>query len=477
MDANFVSSILALVAANPQQTLLTWPVAAEPARAYAGHDLAQRIAGYRQELAGQGVQPGQQVLLLLPVGFELICALLAVMAQGGVAVLPPAGASMGALLRLVRRGPVAAIGLRPLRGPLGWLARGAGPKWLAASRLSAGLFALKPPQLVPPEQAALISHSSGSTGPPKQVVRSHGVLLAQHAVLRQIFPPWAGQRDFPLFPNVLLHNLSAGIASVLPQVPWADLPSLDPAQLVRQLAAERVQTLTGNVFYFQRLLPALRAWPGGFPAVVGVGVGGSPVPEGLLRDLEQVFAGAAVYAIYGSSEAEPIAVRRLAPGPHDPRGGYRVGPVQPSLECRLLPCGELALPGQLGATVGEIAVRGPHVATAAAGGWLRTGDFGYFDAAGELWLTGRQGNAAIHQGVQHYQIEHVLQHLPGIGRVAARAAGGGFIVYFEGPAAEAAIWQVLAEQFPAGLVTAICARPRLPVDQRHHSKIRYDQLR
>ncbi|MFD1467728.1 class I adenylate-forming enzyme family protein [Hymenobacter caeli] len=479
MAANFVSSILARAAAQPQQTLLAWPAAAGPARTYTGHDLAQRVAGYRQALAGQGVRPGQRVLLLLPVGFELICALLAVLAQGGAAVLPPAGVSAGGLLRLVRRGRVAvAIGPRPLRGPLGWLVRGLGPKWLAASRLPAGPFPLQPPQLVPPGQAALISHSSGSTGPPKQVVRSHQVLLAQHAVLKQIFPPRAGQRDFPLFPNVLLHNLSAGIASVLPALSWADLPGLDPARLVRQLAAEQVHTLTGNVFYFQRLLPALRAWPGGFPAVAGLGVGGSPVPERLLRDLQQVFAGAAVHAIYGSSEAEPIAVRQFTAGaPADPRGGYRVGPVQPSLACRLLPCGELLLPGPLRAAVGEITVRGPHVATAAADGWLRTGDFGYFDAAGELWLTGRQGNAALHQGVQHYQLEHVLQHLPGIGRVAARAAVGGFVVYFEGPATEAAIRQVLAAQFPPGLVTAIHRRPRLPVDQRHHSKIRYDQLR
>ena len=73
-----------------------------------------------------------------------------------------------------------------------------------------------------PNQPALIAHTSGSTGQPKQIVRTHAVLSAQHAVLKAVFPPWPGQQDFPLFPNVLLHNLASGAASILPKVPWGN---------------------------------------------------------------------------------------------------------------------------------------------------------------------------------------------------------------------------------------------------------------
>lgn len=46
---------------------------------------------------------------------------------------------------------------------------------------------------------ALVSYSSGSTGNAKAVYRSHKVLLAQHEVLKEVFPSWPGQIDSPLF--------------------------------------------------------------------------------------------------------------------------------------------------------------------------------------------------------------------------------------------------------------------------------------
>jgi acyl-CoA synthetase (AMP-forming)/AMP-acid ligase II len=245
--------------------------------------------------------------------------------------------------------------------------------------------------------------------------------------------------------------------------------------VVRQLQASKAETLTGNVFYFSALCRYLEQHPTALPAVRAVGVGGSPVPESLLQRLRACFTGAAVYVIYGSSEAEPIAVRQ-ATAATDPRGGYCVGPVQAGLSCQLRPLGQVQLPDGSRYEVGEVCVQGPHVA-AEPGTWLPTGDFGYFDVQGLLWLTSRLGNEALHQGVQHYQVEHVLYGVPGVSRVAARATATGFDVYFEGPATETAIRATLSEHFPAGLCNRILRRPHLPVDGRHLSKILYEQLR
>jgi len=485
MSANFYAHIAVTLRAAPATALLTWPALtlAEsgsdyvPPTYHTGAEIAAAVAAMRKRLTAAGVQPGQRVLLLVPVSFELIGALLGGLAHGAVVVLPPVKSSPAQLLRLARRGQVAAVVLAQAPGfAMKLLGQLFGLKLVGANELTSH-FPELPPAAVLPTQPALITHTSGSTGQPKQIVRTHAVLSAQHAVLKQIFPPWPGQRDFPLFPNVLLHNLASGAASILPKVPWGNFADFYPPLVVEQLRDFEVQTLTGNVFYFQKLLPELQRQPGGFPLVRALGVGGSPVPEWLGQALRAVFPRATIYVIYGSSEAEPIAVRPLTTRAESPALGYAVGPVHPSLELQLEALGELELPGGERRPVGEIRVRGPHVASPAPGGWLRTGDFGYLAADGQLYLTGRAGNEALRHGVQHYQLEHVLQHLPDVVRVAARPVTAGFAVYVQGEATETAIRSALAAHFPAAVCADVHFRAELPVDHRHHSKIRYAELR
>ena len=486
LSPNFFNTIHATLLAQPDRVLVVWPAAGAAAPAtYSGRELATLVDGHRATLAGGGVRAGEPVLLLLPVGIELIGTLLAVMAVGAVPVLPPAGASALSLLRLARRGGIrrAVVGA----GPPAWVrlvAAGLGLRLLRATPPAAAVVAGAAPA-VGAGQAALISHSSGSTGPAKPVRRSHQVLQAQHEVLKAVFPPLPGQRDCPLFPNVLLHNLAAGVCTVLPDVPWTDLARLDAARVVGQLGREQVQTLTGNVFYFTRLAAHLTQFPTALPQVTALGIGGSPVPEGLVRRLAALLPRARCYVIYGSSEAEPIAVRQLAAEaePLPPRAGYCVGPVLPSLTWRLRLIGRVWVgPGQELVPVGEVQVRGPHVA---AEGWLSTGDFGYLGPGQQLCLTGRAGNEAICRQLQHYQPEHVLQHLPGVARVAARPGPQGFVVYVERlPGARltaADVRQALAAAFPApafpqSVAARVLFRRRLPVDRRHLSKIRYGAL-
>jgi acyl-CoA synthetase (AMP-forming)/AMP-acid ligase II len=213
------------------------------------------------------------------------------------------------------------------------------------------------------------------------------------------------------------------------------------------------------------------------------------VPERLLLALRRCFPRAACYVIYGASEAEPIAVRLVAPQPLDSRLGYCVGQPHASLSIKLdqpqpvwqpsAPAADLGTPnGTPTYQAGEVLVRGPHVAQA-PGAWLATGDFGYFDAAGMLWLTGRRGAAALVRGVGHYQLEHCLRQLPGVAQVAAlpRADGSAFDVWLAADLSAEAVHAASAAAFGPGLVGRVTHLDRLPVDSRHLSKIRYDLLR
>ncbi len=510
MHPNFAERLFAELRRQPAREVLRWPTIRPGAAptSVSGAALLARVLTWQQALEAHGPVPiGAPVLLAHPGSLELVAALLAVLGLGAVPVLPPAGASVGGIYQLLKAEQIRLAVVAPgTRRKLGWLGKLLGCRCVSAiepANYELQILEQAAPLLRPVglEQPALISHSSGSaSGRPTAVRRSHRVLQAQHEALRLQFPPWAEQRDFPLFPNVILHNLAVGALSIVPDLPGNRLAQFDPACIATQLAAERVETLTGNVFYFTKLVAHLAYYPATFPAVRALGIGGSPVPESLLTAVQKHFPNATCYVIYGASEAEPIAVRAVASLAPDPRRGYCVGqphagltislrnpqPVwQPANHQELTTSskasGQLAPADQTAPyQSGEILVRGAHVALPAGpSAWLATGDFGYFDAAGQLWLTGRRGAARLVRGVGHYQLEHHLRHLPGVTQVAAlpRADGSAFDVFFAGMTTAEALLAASEAAFGPGLLGQVQQRDQLPVDGRHFSKIRYNLLR
>ncbi len=351
--ANFHSLIAVSAQRAPNARAVRWP----PATDLTFGQLAERVDAARQQLARQGVRPGHVCTLAIPVSASAVVALLALLAEGAVVLLPPAGLRLGQWNRIRKNCSVRTIVTEQHPSlkvrVLGLLF---GIKLIRVDPFEKTATAtVSAPHLVPENQSALITFSSGSTGRPRPIYRSHGVLAHQHRALLHHFPAQAGSTDFPLFPNVLLHNLAAGIGTVLPDIPDFRLEQLQPERIIAQLQSENVRTLTGNVFYFNRLLAYAEVQSMVFAGVAAVGVGGSPVPERLLVRLQATFPAATIYVIYGSSEAEPIAVRRFSE-PQNPLRGYAVGPVHPGLQWKLAPTDRLP-----SGEVGELLVRGPHV--------------------------------------------------------------------------------------------------------------------
>ena len=140
----------------------------------------------------------------------------------------------------------------------------------------------------------------------------------------------------------------------------------------------------------------------------------APLPVSQIRDLEDLF-GVPVIEAYGLTEAASQA----ASNPLTP-GAQKIGSVG-------LPTGtEIVILDDNGASkrssgVGEIALRGPnvtrgydmangHTAARAEAGWLRTGDLGYFDDDGYLFVTGRVSDIINRGGekISPQKVEHVL---------------------------------------------------------------------
>jgi acyl-CoA synthetase (AMP-forming)/AMP-acid ligase II len=107
--------------------------------------------------------------------------------------------------------------------------------------------------------------------------------------------------------------------------------------------------------------------------------------------------------------------------------------------------------------------------------WHRTGDAGWLDAQGRLWLLGRCGAVVRDRhGVLHpFAVETAARSIAGVRRAAMTAWGTQRIVIVEGDG------PALAEQVQAGLAWAkldrvLCAP--IPLDRRHNAKVDYPAL-
>ncbi len=473
---NFYRYIHAALIKEANNELIIWPdIISGKACSFSNKDLLQTISNYRQQLINRNIKKGSTVLLALPVSIAAINAILAIQSLGAIPVLPPANPNFLVLLSVVRSQNIKFIIVEKDPGVLlAFLIKAAGLQWIRFNNLE-NETTLWEPALVAADQAALITHSSGSTGKPKAIYRSHQVLSAQHLVLKKIFPSFK-QRDFPLFPNIILHNLSNDVTSVLPFIRGLKLKDLNAAVIVDQLQTQKIETLTGNVFYFKKILGYLNNHPHSFPLVKALGIGGSPVSEYLAHSLKQYFPYADCFIIYGSSEAEPISVRKISNAVEYPLNGYAVGKPCDDIILRINKSAEIHTTQGLFIT-GEIEVKGAHVATCEAAEWLQTGDIGYLTTGNNLYLTARKGNERPHKKIQHYQVEHLLQQLKGVINAGVISTSKGFNVFIEGQASKEDIWQIINNQLPQGIINDIYFTTQMPVDARHLSKILYSKLK
>ena len=482
--------------------------------------LADQSARGAALLHSRGLRPGDTVLVFQPVSVDLYVALLAIFRLGLQAMfcdpaagrkhltrccaLQPPRAFLGPprahLLRLVS-GALRRIELPmvtgcslPLPGTLRWqLAGECSPREKIAA--------------VTAETPALLTFTSGSTGKPKAAVRTHGFLRAQQRALVESLTLKAGEVDLATLPIFVLANLASGITSLLPDADLRRPGGIQVEPVARQIRHFQPTRTAASPALLERLLEAGTPLHG-FRKIY---TGGAPVFPGLLVRLSAAVPEAEIVAVYGSTEAEPMAhvsARDLAPEDLAAmRGGAGLlaGTPVPSVSLRILsdrwgePLGVLS-DAQFAASTcapelpGEIVVTGDHVLKGYLDGhgdreskfqvegvtWHRTGDAGYLDRRGRLWLLGRcAAKVADKRGVQYpLAVEGAAHQLaPRVRRCAFLRRHGKRLLLIE---SEKPLSRGNISQLQAGLAWSgldhILQLPRIPVDGRHNAKIDYAAL-
>jgi long-chain acyl-CoA synthetase len=272
--------------------------------------------------------------------------------------------------------------------------------------------------------------TSGSTGRPKGVVLSEGNLLSNAEALAQVYRLASSDRFLTVCP--LFHNsgqvfttLACALVGGSTAAVKSDVGMLHFWRYVTRYGAH---WSLGMVSFLALLLSQPGSQGPGKP-MRGLLTGGSAIDAALIQNFESRFS-VPVRAIYGLTESASIAT--CEPLDSHPRSLGSSGPALPVCDVRIGP-----EPGQLASSDnpaaqrrGEIWISGPTIFQEYLAdppltrlrkqeGWLRTGDVGYFDASGNLFIVDRLDSMLIVGGENVYpaEIERLGALLPGAAQV------------------------------------------------------------
>lgn len=398
-------------------------------------ELDERSSRAAQALLALGVRPGERVPLLDLNGLAMFE--LAFGAQKMGAVFTPVNwrltpAEVGVILAdagasVVVAGP-AFVDLARAAAP-GVRIVVTGEEW---DRLVDEADPLDPGEPQTDDTVVLQLYTSGTTGQPKGVLTTNRNLsaLAEAGALLEYGPD---SINMVAMPNFHIGGIGPAFIGI-----WAGcrnlvVPMFAPAPVLDLMERERVT----NAFLAPAVYSMLAAVPGAadrdWSALESLSYGASPITVEALRTVLATFR-TPMMQVYGMTETTG-AIVQLAPEDHDP-GGPRehllrsAGRPYPWVELQIADVVTgAALPA---GAVGEVQVRSDAVSPGywnrpeesalarTADGWLRTGDAGYLDPEGYLFLTDRLKDMIVTgaENVYPIEVENVLAEHPAIADVA-----------------------------------------------------------
>ncbi len=432
-----VGQLLADAAAKyPQQLAIAEPATSKSGaaewRSLTFAELEQDSSRIASAFRDLGAEPGMRIALLIKPGIDFISVFFGMLKAGVVSILVDPG--------LGRRRVVDCLEEVQPRGFI------AIPQVQIARRLMLGSFRQSKlnitvgkadwfggmtldqlrrqgdPQAAPlqveGDDPAAIIFTTGSTGPPKGVLYSHGNFRHQALYLQSFYGIEAGERDLPSFPLFALFNCAMGVSTIIPDMDFSRPADVNPEKLARAARRWEVTQAFGSPALWNT---AGRAWERdstSLPKLKRVLSAGAPVPPHVLRRIRSVIAAdGEIHTPYGATEALPVAsisaseVLGETMAQTDQGAGVCVGRRFDGIQWRVIAIDDRPLPNieqvrpvQPG-QIGELMVQGPvvtrqyvtrteanalHKVQDGDAFWHRMGDVGYLDDQDRFWFCGRK---------------------------------------------------------------------------------------
>jgi acyl-CoA synthetase (AMP-forming)/AMP-acid ligase II len=401
-------------------------------RSYTFGQLLDLSASIAHGLIARGVAPGDRVAFICPNLPEVALAYHGAIAAGAVAMMVNPLATREELAKYFKVGsPRLAIAAAPLVGAIQAVAPGLPVIALGDAPGSEPLTALlggstAPPAVaIAPDAVAVMPYSSGTTGFPKGVMLTHRNVIAQCRSIEAVTDAdliVPGSAVLAVLPFFHIYGIMAFLTfGLMRGARLIAIPRFDLEQYVQLARRHEVPVL----HVVPPILLALAKYPGELhlPHLRAALVGAAPLSAELAAEFTQR-TGAMVYQAYGMTEVSGAThLGSLDPARNKPgSAGGLIG----NAEARVvsLVTGDDVAPGERG----EIWVRGPFMmkgyfedpaATAHMidrDGWLHTGDIGYIDGDGDLWVVDRVKELIKYKGMQvaPAELEAVLLQHPAV---------------------------------------------------------------
>ena len=485
-------------------------------------------------LSDAGLSRGTRTVVMVPPGLDFFALIFALFKCGAIPVVVDPGMGIRRMVTCFRETkPSAFIGIpkahilrilypKFFRSVRIWIT--AGRPWLWGART---LKSIRQPASEPyplagtnRNETAAILFTTGSTGPAKGVVYTHGIFAAQIARIKTQYGIATDEIDLPTFPLFALFDPALGMTAIIPEMDPTRPAEVDPTKIIEAINDHGVTNMFAS--------PALLNRVGHYGKQHGVVLrslkrvisAGAPVQPSNLEQFSALLTDdAEIHTGYGATEAMPVASISSREILSETRAlceqglGVCVGQPVNGVTVRLVPITDEPIPDwsqcdRVGNdAVGEITVRGDVVtrhyykrprndrlAKIYAGDdvWHRMGDLGRVDDRGRIWFYGRKSQRVRTEHGTMYTIacEAIFNNHPRVYRSALVGVGLPprqqpviCIELHDGRTDDRHLAHIKQELLDLGRnhthtrhIETVLFHKAFPVDIRHNSKIFREQL-
>ncbi len=279
------------------------------------------------------------------------------------------------------------------------------------------------------EDLSLMLYTSGTTGKPKGVPRRQRV--ERIAALAHVAQNRYGRGERTLGVMPLYHTMGVRslLALALIDGRFVCMPKFDAGRALLAIEGEQLTHLYLVPTLYHELLSHPEFSRTDISSVSKLGFAGAPMHDALLQRLDKAFSPELFVNHYGSSEIYTFAINQSAVAKPGSAGRAGINARLRVVKLDSVSPGSLAAPGEEGQILAELAgdeaFEGYHNrpdanAKSLREGWYFTGDTGYFDTEGDLYVTGRVDDMIISGGenISPVDIESVLSLHPAVDEVA-----------------------------------------------------------